>query len=503
MQETNDMSVNRQRGFTLVELAIVLAVLGIMMGGLFQLTAATSRTIQDQVTAGQFQQYIRATRAYLGAHMTVDGSTGPATVSLSDGVPVAVAVNTATDITTRVRAFRQNYLPTQTPQLATFNVRLRRLPDIATAAGNEPLFAIAVIVTGGNTYGRPQIGTISTLIGAEGAGVLAGGTTNEGDVIGTDCDEGGVTVRSVFAAACIDAADFGAVTSERPAALVFATPSDLTGSLSQWLSRVNMPGAPQMTTMSTDLTMGAAGGGTNDIIMTNATNNIIMNGGTISNTGAGAVLVSDSLSITGGAANNLSLSGGQIRDSVNSYVTVGTNLRVASGSGIEINGSINGHTGGGVQGIQFYNSSGNIQFPLNVGGPTGVGDFSSITIGGAILPAVGVRVEGSLSARSFIYVSSDRALKYDIKPIPSALDKILKIDGVSYRLKANDRATMGVVAQDVEAVLPELVAKDVDGHKMVNYDGLTGVVIQAIHELAAENKALRQRIEKLERAAQH
>ena len=56
---------------------------------------------------------------------------------------------------------------------------------------------------------------------------------------------------------------------------------------------------------------------------------------------------------------------------------------------------------------------------------------------------------------------------------------------------SNDEDTLGVIAQDVEKVLPELVKEDKDGMKSVNYNGLIGVLIQSVKELS-------ERVEKLE-----
>jgi hypothetical protein len=67
--------------------------------------------------------------------------------------------------------------------------------------------------------------------------------------------------------------------------------------------------------------------------------------------------------------------------------------------------------------------------------------------------------------------------------------------------RAEQRRYIGVIAQEVETVFPELVS--VHGHdnnKAVNYSGLTGVLIEAVKDLKAQNAALRSRIEAFERA---
>lgn len=491
----------RQRGFSLIELAIVLGVLGVLLGGLFQLTAASSRTIQDQVTAQQIQQYVRATKAYLASRMQV-GAGAPAAVSIGIAPEVVInpAVNSVTDITARVQAFRAG-LSTLSPQGSTFQVRLRRMADVPTVSGNEPMFAIGVFLTGGNAIQRAQMGSIATLVGAEGAAVYSGVTFGEGDIAATTgCNEALTTIRSSFGAACIDGAfmdgGLGVLAAERAAAMTYGSPSDFSNSVSQWLSRVAVAGAPQLTTMSTNLTMGGTGVAPgNDIVMTDAQNDLTMNGGSISDI-AGAVNINDTVNIL--ANGGLTFNGAAAAISnITGDVTVADNLTIGTGNSLAMNGSIIGTSGGGVQGMTFFNSSGGVTFPLNVGPGTVAGDTSLLTFG-TIASTVGMRVEGSLSARSFIYVASDRRLKENIRPIDTALDKLMQIDGVSYRLKSSGQKTMGVIAQEVEKVFPELVTMGPDETRMVNYNGLTGVLVQAVHELAAENKELRARLEKLE-----
>jgi len=62
-----------------------------------------------------------------------------------------------------------------------------------------------------------------------------------------------------------------------------------------------------------------------------------------------------------------------------------------------------------------------------------------------------------------------------------------------------DSQAAGLIAQEVERVLPELVETDSDGYKAVNYSQLPLLTIQAVKELKAENDALKQRVAELER----
>jgi hypothetical protein len=115
------------------------------------------------------------------------------------------------------------------------------------------------------------------------------------------------------------------------------------------------------------------------------------------------------------------------------------------------------------------------------------------------------------SANSFIctgditaFYSSDINLKENIQVIPNALEKISAIRGVSYDWKdhvltakrdaplyLNPKHDIGVIAQEVEAVIPEIVAERQDGTKGVRYERLIALLIEGIKELKAELEVLK------------
>lgn len=97
---------------------------------------------------------------------------------------------------------------------------------------------------------------------------------------------------------------------------------------------------------------------------------------------------------------------------------------------------------------------------------------------------------GTLSATNFNSLS-DQNLKIDVTPITDALQKVLSVEGVSFKWKQNNIPSFGVIAQEVEKVLPELVSTKEDGIKSVNYDGFIAILIESI-------KILEKRIEELE-----
>lgn len=105
--------------------------------------------------------------------------------------------------------------------------------------------------------------------------------------------------------------------------------------------------------------------------------------------------------------------------------------------------------------------------------------------------------------------SSDRRFKRDITPFPSLLDKLVKLQPVNFFWRSSefpqrsfgDRQSYGLIAQEVEAVLPELVSTDAEGFKAVNYSKLPLLLLQGIkdqqqlsQQLKQENAELKQQL---------
>lgn len=79
---------------------------------------------------------------------------------------------------------------------------------------------------------------------------------------------------------------------------------------------------------------------------------------------------------------------------------------------------------------------------------------------------------------------SDKRLKADIKPIDKALDKIASLSPSSWKWKGSEVEDSGLLAQDIQKVLPELIdTTDKSGYLKVNYAGLIGTLVGAVKEL--------------------
>ena len=96
--------------------------------------------------------------------------------------------------------------------------------------------------------------------------------------------------------------------------------------------------------------------------------------------------------------------------------------------------------------------------------------------------------------------TSDINLKKDIEVITDGTNLIKQLNGVKFTWKKNDEKSVGVIAQEVEKVLPELVSEKEDtGEKSVNYSGLIGVLIEAVKEQQNQINDLKQEIIKLKK----
>ena len=93
---------------------------------------------------------------------------------------------------------------------------------------------------------------------------------------------------------------------------------------------------------------------------------------------------------------------------------------------------------------------------------------------------------GNVMAKAY-YTTSDVSLKKNIKAITGALDDIQKLRGVEFNWKKDGKEDIGVIAQEVEKVYPELVTvNEHNGMKSVAYDRLVGPLIEAVKELAGK-----------------
>lgn len=97
-----------------------------------------------------------------------------------------------------------------------------------------------------------------------------------------------------------------------------------------------------------------------------------------------------------------------------------------------------------------------------------------------------VNGNGSFTGDVVAYSSSDKRLKDNVKPIENALDKVIAIGGYEFDWNDNQEVyeghDVGVIAQEVEEVLPEVVETRKDGYKAVKYEKMVPLLIEAIKD---------------------
>ncbi len=106
-------------------------------------------------------------------------------------------------------------------------------------------------------------------------------------------------------------------------------------------------------------------------------------------------------------------------------------------------------------------------------------------------------INNDLTVNGDVVVSSDARLKANIVSLGSTLAKLLLIDGKRYTMKKNGKQKIGVLAQDIQKVFPELVTTDNKEMLAVNYQGLVPVLINALKEQDDKISRLEKLVEKL------
>lgn len=151
--------------------------------------------------------------------------------------------------------------------------------------------------------------------------------------------------------------------------------------------------------------------------------------------------------------------------------------------------------------IKFAEGNNTLEFGVKSGGPTGILNSSGyLRHGGSIfLTSLGSNNNGSLVADGDVTAfrqntSSDARLKKNISTIDNGLQKVNAMRGVSYELLRDSTRNVGVIAQEMEEVVPEVVTDGEDGMKAVNYGALVGVLIEAVKELTQEVETLKAKL---------
>lgn len=157
---------------------------------------------------------------------------------------------------------------------------------------------------------------------------------------------------------------------------------------------------------------------------------------------------------------------------------------ITIGSGLSMSGTTLSTTGGGGVTIADDTTTNSTHYP--VFSPATSGSQSTLDVSSTKLtfnPST-----GTLSATAFNSLSDEKA-KTNITPITGAVNTVNQLNGVTFNWKETKNKSSGVIAQEIEKILPFLVCEE-NGTKSVNYSGIIGYLIEAVKELSAKVEAL-------------
>jgi hypothetical protein len=234
----------------------------------------------------------------------------------------------------------------------------------------------------------------------------------------------------------------------------------------------NLPGMVYLTSGTTDLAIGTYSTGNIHFVVNNS--------------------VTDAMTIT---ANNAVYVNAPIKSSTGATGFVGATGSIGAPTGyfnsLYVNGtSVSGGGGGGgslaitddtTTNASYYPA----MYSVNTGTPTSLYTASTKLYFNPSTGTMNATIYNSLS---------DKKKKKNIKKIKNAVDTVNQLNGVEFQWKDNGIKSYGIIAQELEEILPDLVTTDDKGNKSVNYNGLFGFLINAIKEQQKQIDALEKKI---------
>ena len=184
-------------------------------------------------------------------------------------------------------------------------------------------------------------------------------------------------------------------------------------------------------------------------------------------------------------------------------ITIGVDVKNLANASVLVG---NAEIGIGIDNNEIHQKGDNLNIGVsNFGNESGGGGSiylrtDSDSDGTLNMKALTVGKTGYITSAYAINEDSDLRYKKDIKSLLSSLEKISALRGVSYYWKDrnDDGEKIGVIAQEVEKVYPQLVHTDSEGYKSVAYSNLVAPMIEAIKELNQTVVELQSQVQRLE-----
>jgi hypothetical protein len=161
-------------------------------------------------------------------------------------------------------------------------------------------------------------------------------------------------------------------------------------------------------------------------------------------------------------------------------------LTVTNGSG-KVNATIGGAGGSanfGVLGLLDNTSTERVQLTTDTTAWSFI--VSGLSVGTTVNSGYKLYVSGTIYATGNITANSDLTLKKNLAIIENPTDKLMQLNGYAYQWKSDDSHQYGVIAQEVEKILPYAVSTGTDGIKGVSYNQIIPVLIEAVKEQKAK-----------------
>lgn len=199
------------------------------------------------------------------------------------------------------------------------------------------------------------------------------------------------------------------------------------------------------------------------------------------------------------AGNNIDISGiGEI--SVENVLDC-TEFRVNGAAGASTAAYIDGTVVGGQPRGRMNVTFGGSSYEVGNWNPSGLSVTGDFGVSGGATFGSAITVTGNIQATGNVitaFSASDRALKENLTVIDDPLNKVMQVNGYTFNyIDGTDRVS-GVVAQEIEAVLPEVVydhQRNNGTYKAVRYEGIVPLLIEAIKELKDKVDELESRLD--------
>ena len=473
-------------GFTLVELAIVLGIAGVLFGGVWKLVSSSNVQMRDQAAAKQHAQIADAVGSFLSNEsgqqwLAGKSAASPTICSMKDIVNGTGSGCDGMDVLRDALDRMGIDGNAVSPYGQSYAIGVRRA-DPGDPVGSEKdspanSYSFMVITYGGDPISDTSGGRVSSMMGADGGFVFSQHScTPPGTPGGTACGAyGGWASELNYYFSGTSLFNPG----NHPGHVASRTfVSSLERSTEPWLARLRYGGSISWNTMHTDLYLGG-GERTNEVWFGRSSKEAHDQVGTVMNVQGGTINLGHMGKIYGDSSSMKNRDDPFIHLQEDEIDAVGKpSKKLLQVWGRRCRFSSQEYS------PENFEQLG-CEYTAEISG--------DVTVQGMVQAY-------SLFATRFIYESkempSDIRLKTDIVTVTNSLNELMKLRPVSFKFKSSGKDSTGFIAQEVEKVYPKLVSGSGDETKLLNYDGFFAPIVDAIQILKKENDELKAELAK-------